>query len=122
MGDMLFNTEILKKIYVEKCLTLEESLEKEKKEKEEYYNIVVNNNIKKARERLTNKDMNQRLNEDKIEDLLQLANKELDLKSQKISELTNRLEDLELKNLKKFNKNKLNELKTFFSDGLGRVI
>merc|ERR1712032_1760364 len=100
---------------------LEESLEKEKKEKEEYYNIVVNN-IKKARERLTNKDMNQRLNEDKIEDLLQLANKELDLKSQKISELTNRLEDLELKNLKKFNKNKLNELKTFFSDGLGRVI
>jgi len=36
--------------------------------------------------------------------------------------LTNRLDDLELKNIKKFNKNKLNELKNFFSDGLGRVI
>ena len=96
--------------------------------------MIVNNNLKQAREKLNKNKFDNSLNEDKIDDLLHLANKELDLKSQKISEvkkknfnfyiiqLTSKLEDLELKNLKKFNKNKLNELKNFYSDGLGKVI
>jgi len=49
--------------------------------------MIVNNNLKQAKERLNNKNINQRINEEKIEDLLQLANKEMDLKSQKISEV-----------------------------------
>ena len=49
--------------------------------------MIVNKNLKQAKERLNNKNINQRINEEKIEDLLQLANKEMDLKSQKISEV-----------------------------------
>jgi hypothetical protein len=69
-------------------LRLEENLEKEKREKDLYYNTLVNKNLLLAKENLKNKNNSDKnFYENKTEDLLHLANQELESKSKKISQV-----------------------------------
>lgn len=72
---------------VEQCLRLEESLEKEKREKEKYYNAILNKNLINAKDSIKNKNISQKNTNDKLEDLLHLANQELETKSKKINQV-----------------------------------
>ncbi len=69
-------------------MRLEENLEKEKREKDLYYNTLVNKNLLLAKENLKNKNNSDKnFYENKTEDLLHLANQELESKSKKISQV-----------------------------------
>jgi len=72
---------------VEQCLKLEESLEKEKKEKELYYNKLINKNLQITKESLKCNNISDRKINEKLEDLLHLANNELESKSRKINQV-----------------------------------
>lgn len=67
-------------------MKLEEHLEKEKREKELYYNALINKNLILAKENLRNKHTSEH-SHDKLEDLLHLANQELESKSKKINQV-----------------------------------
>lgn len=68
-------------------MSLEENLEKEKREKEHFYNALVNKNLLLAKESLKNKNNSDTRSDDKSEDLLHLANQELESKSKKINQV-----------------------------------
>ena len=72
---------------MEQCLQLEENLEKEKREKELYYNALINKNLLLAKENLRTKNNSDKSSIDNIEDLLHLANQELESKSKKINQV-----------------------------------
>lgn len=68
-------------------MKLEESLENERKEKELYYNTLINKNLLSAKESLKNNNFFDKKNNEKLEDLLHLANSELESKSKKINQV-----------------------------------
>lgn len=68
-------------------MKLEENLEKEKREKELYYNALINKNLMVAKENLKSKNNSEKNANDKLEDLLHLANQELESNSKKIHQV-----------------------------------
>jgi hypothetical protein len=64
-------------------------LEKEKREKELYYKALINKNLMLAKENLRSKNNTERNSNEKLEDLLHLANQELESKSKKINQVFN---------------------------------
>ena len=60
-------------------------------------------------------------NEENINDLLFLANKELELKDNTIQELENKATMVDLRNINKFSKEKLQEYKKFYTNNLKKI-
>ena len=67
-------------------MNLEEDLEKERKEKEMYYNIMMNKNLQLSKENNKKQAYSANVGEN-VDDLLYLTNYELEQKSKKIIEV-----------------------------------
>jgi hypothetical protein len=93
--------------------------EKERKEKEELALYIKNQSKANHSESIQSKIMT---TEENIQDLLHLANEELDRQAKIISELASRLDYLEGKNIRSMHEKELNQLKDFYSVRLGIAI
>jgi hypothetical protein len=99
-----------------KYIQLEKQFETISKEKEELENYVINTYLFNKRNTQTVIS-----NEENINDLINLANKELEEKNKIIGKLNNKLALNDLSNIQNFSLSKLKELKEKFSENLKKI-
>jgi hypothetical protein len=90
-------------------------LEKDYKELNERFNTV-------SQQKSFNQEVTLTSTEENINDLLLLANQELEAKSKTIYDLSSRLAEYEISNIKTLKEEELNKLKAFYSTKLTQVI
>ena len=99
-----------------KYIQLEKQFETISKEKEELENYVINTYLFNKRNTQTVIS-----NEENINDLINLANKELEEKNKIIGKLNNKIALNDLSNIQNFSLSKLKELKEKFSENLKKI-
>ena len=99
---------------------MEQQYEKERKEKFEIEKYILSQ--KKVGNSTLRKCHVVNNSEDNIQDLISIANEELERKSKAIADLQARIEYLEGKNLERLDENQLNQLSSFYGARLSSIV